>query len=98
MALEVKKIHSLSAQAIEDLKAIEKIGGLEHLAQLSEELKKAMADEEQLRAVSPMLPPYFAELRKNLGFLLGTAKSLQTHGVNRTKDIEGLLDQLSHIK
>ncbi|WP_273706409.1 hypothetical protein, partial [Leuconostoc mesenteroides] len=64
MALEVKKIQSLSAQAIEDLKAIEKIGGLEHLAQLSEELKKAMADEEQLRAVSPMLPPYFAELRK----------------------------------
>ena len=45
-----------------------------------------------------MLPPYFTELRKNLGFLLGTAKSLQTHGVNRTKDIEGLLDQLSHIK
>ena len=98
MVLEVQKIQSLSAQAIENLKAIEKIGGLEHLAQLSEELKKAMADEEQLRAVSPMLPPYFAELRKNLGFLLGTDKSLQTHGVNRTKDIEGLLDQLSHIK
>lgn len=34
----------------------------------------------------------------DLGFLLGTAKSLQTHGVNRTKDIQGLLDQLSHIK
>lgn len=45
-----------------------------------------------------MLPPYFAELRKNLGFLLGTAKSLRTHGVNRTKDIQGLLDQLSRIK
>ncbi|PAV32521.1 hypothetical protein CI791_04410 [Leuconostoc lactis] len=98
MSLEVKKIQSLSAQSIEDLKAIEKIGGLEHLAQLSDELKKAMADEEQLRGVSPMLPPYFAELRKNLGFLLGTAKSLQTHGINRTKDIQGLLDQLSHIK
>jgi len=40
MALEVKKIQSLSAQSIEDLKAIEKIGGLEHLAQLSDELKK----------------------------------------------------------
>ena len=40
MALRVKKIQSLSAQSIEDLKAIEKIGGLEHLAQLSDELKK----------------------------------------------------------
>lgn len=45
MALEVKKIQSLSAQAIEDLKAIEKIDGLEHLAQLSDELKKSMVDE-----------------------------------------------------
>ena len=98
MVLEVKKIQSLSEQSVTDLKAIEKLGGLEHLAQLADELKKAMADEEQLRAVSPMLPPYFAELRKNLGFLLGTAKSLQTHGVNRTKDIQGLLDQLSRIK
>jgi hypothetical protein len=98
MVLEVKKIQSLSQQSIEDLKAIEKLGGLEHLAQLSEELKKATADEEQLRAVSPMLPPYFDSLRRSLGFLLGTAKSLQTHSVNRTKDIQGLLDQLSHIK
>lgn len=98
MAFEAKKIQSLSQQSIEDLKAIEKLGGLEHLAQLADELKKATADEEQLRSISPMLPPYFAELRKNLGFLMGTAKSLQTHGVNRTKDIQGLLDQLSRIK
>ena len=39
MALEVKKIQSLSAQSIEDLKAIEKIGDLNTLLNYPMNLK-----------------------------------------------------------
>jgi hypothetical protein len=40
MAFDVKKVQSLSEQSIADLKTIEKLGDLEHLSQLSDELKK----------------------------------------------------------
>ncbi|WP_349584435.1 hypothetical protein [Leuconostoc citreum] len=97
MAIDVKKIQSLTEQSLADLKTIEKLGGLEHLAELNNELKKAM-DGEELANLSPMFPPYFADLRKNIGFLLGNYKSIQTHASNRTKELHQLQDQLSHIK
>lgn len=97
MTFDVKKIQSLTEQSLADLKTIEKLGGLEHLAELSEELKKAL-DSEELTTISPMLPPYFAELRKNVGFMLGNYKSIQTHAINRSKELHQLQDQLSRIK
>ncbi|MBZ6010863.1 hypothetical protein [Leuconostoc gelidum] len=97
MAVDVKKIQSLTEQSLADLKTIEKLGGLEHLAELNNELKKAL-DGEELANLSPMLPPYFSELRKNIGFMLGNYKAIQTHAVNRNKELNQLMDQLSHIK
>lgn len=57
MALDVKKVQSLLEQSIADLKTIEKLGDLEHLSQLSDELKNILADG-NLEEISPMLPPY----------------------------------------
>ena len=94
MAVDVKKVQSLTEQSLADLKTIEKLGGLEHLAELNNELKKAL-DGEELANLSPMLPP---ELRKNIGFMLGNYKAIQTHAVNRNKELNQLMDQLSHIK
>jgi hypothetical protein len=45
-----------------------------------------------------MLPPYITEIRKNIGFLLGNYKSIRTHAINRDKELNSLLDQLSRIK
>lgn len=97
MSVDVKKIQSLTEQSLTDLKTIEKLGGLEHLAALNDELKKAL-DGEELANISPMLPPYFADLRKNVGFMLGNYKSIQTHAINRSKELHQLQDQLSRIK
>lgn len=97
MAFDVKKVQSLSEQSIADLKTIEKLGDLEHLSQLSDELKRILADD-NLEEISPMLPPYIAEIRKNIGFLLGNYKSIRTHAINRDKELNSLLDQLSRIK
>ena len=84
----------MTEQSLADLKTIEKLGGLEHLAELNNELKKAL-DGEELANLSPMLPP---ELRKNIGFMLGNYKAIQTHAVHRNKELNQLMDQLSHIK
>ncbi|CUW20124.1 hypothetical protein PB1E_0652 [Leuconostoc gelidum subsp. gasicomitatum] len=73
------------------------MGDLEHLSQLSDELKRMLADS-NLEEISPMLPPYITEIRKNIGFLLGNYKSIRTHSVNRTKELNALMDQLSRIK
>ncbi|CCF27459.1 hypothetical protein [Leuconostoc citreum] len=97
MAVDVKKIQSLTEQSLADLKTIEKLGELEHLAQLNDELKKAL-DGDELANISPMFPPYFAELRKNVGFMLGNYKSIRTHAINRTKELSQLQDQLSRVK
>lgn len=97
MAFDVKKVQSLSEQSIADLKTIEKLGDLEHLSQLSDELKRILADG-NLEEISPMLPPYITEIRKNIGFLLGNYKSIRTHAINRTKELSALMDQLSRIK
>lgn len=97
MTIDVKKIQSLTEQSLVDLKTIEKLGGLEHLAELNAELKKAL-DSEELANIRPMFPPYFADLRKNIGFMLGNYKSIQTHAINRSKELHQLQDQLSHIK
>lgn len=97
MTFDVKKIQSLTEQSLGDLKTIEKLGDLEHLAELSNEIKKAL-DSGEMEAISPMLPPYMADIRKNIGFLLGNYKSIRTHALNRSKELSGLMDQLSRIK
>lgn len=60
MTFDVKKIQSLTEQSLGDLKTIEKLGDLEHLAELSNEIKKAL-DSGEMEAISPMLPPYMAD-------------------------------------
>ncbi|MGR8808830.1 hypothetical protein [Leuconostoc citreum] len=97
MAFDVKKIQSLSQEAINELQAIEKLGGLEHLKELNAELKK-ISDSGELEQISPMLPPYVQSIRKNLGYLSGNYASLQTHAKNRVAEINQLNEQLSHIK
>ncbi|WP_349549644.1 hypothetical protein [Leuconostoc pseudomesenteroides] len=97
MAFDVKKIQSLSQEAINELQAIEKLGGLEHLKELNAELKNAV-DSGELEQISPMLPPYVQSIRKNVGYLTGNYSSLQTHAKNRVAEINQLNEQLSHIK
>ncbi|MCK8605654.1 hypothetical protein LNP18_06000 [Leuconostoc citreum] len=97
MAFDVKKIQSLSQEAINELQAIEKMGGLEHLKELNALLKQGV-DSGELEQVNPMLPPYVQSIRKNLGFLTGNYASLQTHAKNRVFEIQQLNEQLSHIK
>jgi len=70
---------------------------LEHLSQLSDELKRVLAAG-NLEEISPMLSPYITEIRKNIGFLLGNYKSIRTHAINRDKELNSLLNQLSWIK
>jgi len=70
---------------------------LEHLSQLSDELKRVLAAG-NLEEISPMLSPYITEIRKNIGFLLANYKSIRTHAINRDKELNSLLNQLSWIK
>lgn len=97
MALDVKKIQSLSEQSITDLKTIEKLGDLEHLEELNGELKKVLESGE-LESINPMLPPYIVQIRKNIGFMIGNYRSTKTHAINRSKNLTQLNEQLSHIK
>ncbi|CAK1230764.1 hypothetical protein [Fructobacillus cardui] len=98
MAIDTKKLSALLEASKEELKQVEKLGGLEKTAELQAEMKKDLGMEDELAEVSPMLPSYLSTVNRNLVYLLGAYRSTATHAKNRSKEFDDLQGALSKVK